>query len=134
MRRVVRDADLGAELAKQLRALGLPSSPCTSWSAREAAARFAVRAAPRAAGAMPLRRMNAMTTSMRSAECDLGLDLVANARLAGGVREQRRVEQWDQWFWTSSSGRPSGVRPSTARRTVPGSSGASNTTLRSLST
>ena len=42
-------------------------------------------------------RMKAMTTSIRSAGRDLCLDLVTDARLAGRIREERRIEQRDQW-------------------------------------
>jgi hypothetical protein len=29
---------------------------------------------------------------------DLGVDLIADSRLAGRIRQQRRVEQWNEWL------------------------------------
>ena len=43
--------------------------------------------------------MNAMTTSIRSAECSSVSNWLPDARFARGVREQRRVEQRNQRFW-----------------------------------
>ncbi len=127
--RVVGDAHLGTERRGARRARAPRSSRCTSWSEPAAAARAGsgARSASRS-GAMPLRRMNAMTTSMRSAE-SISVRSWLPTRGSPGALVRSVVSSSGMSGSGIASSVPSGRWLSTARRTVPGSTGVSGLAL-----
>ena len=106
------------------------SSPCRSSSARAAPAPpRSARGAPRSSGAMPLRRMNAITTSMRSAEW-ISARTWLPTRGSPGAFVSSVVSSSGMSGCGMTSRLPSGSRPAIARRRVPVSVSASSRLVR----
>ena len=108
---VVGDPDLGAEVGELVEGPALGGAGVGRGEDPERLAR------PRSggggassSGAMPLRRMKAMTTSMASADSISERSWLHRPRLAGRVGEQRGVEQRDERLRRSAAAMPSGRR------------------------